>query len=1126
MSEPGSMTLRLTLAMRGGVSLAVWIGGAVAEIDVLRRASLTPNPTDPRMRRYRDLLATAGYGKVEVDILAGASAGGFNAVLYGLAQSYGASLEPTRDLWANTGGIWQMLRPVGIGPLESFLQGDDYFLPTARMSLGQLTTHPDDPADYAADNVTVELAATRIDDGSATAWGSAAAFSFVRTPGPLESGWSTIPGAGQDPSDPLVARAIDRLALAARATSSFPGAFEPATISSLATASDGDRLNMATVFPYAHAAPDAESVGVTNAFGVIDGGVLDNIPVDRAIRAISRASASSVTERRLLYLDPEPPRDPLPMSPVKKFVIHSAVTVIRYATALKKRTENVQDELPALRIYNEREQRARTRSAALAALLERNSTETHRPPTADEYARFRIDVDAERLADLLTDPPRFVSGAPGFAQPFGRVSESATLLLRRRLTTLYLDDPSLVDGDIRAVRDMAALHIAWVRELERLATTGGEEAQSAGRELGRVKALLYRVLTVTFDARRRTVDLVFARGLGSSPDVADELPDIEALAAESAAAGRRLPQLPPTVVDALQFGTHVDDAAFYTALASWSSLPDGPDGAALDSLWRIVSDARAAIYDMSEAVLRTQTSAQERWQDTVFSKLYTTAWRTAPTKNLFTTFAATGDVPGTSSVVGYDEIRGDQFTPLAYSYWLDDEPHPEVDAQIETLIDASMGTWTARWIRDPTAPVTLRTREKALTTDAKLAGNVVARFGGFLHAGWRVNDWKWGRMDAAAGIVDALGVEPTQRGAVIAELQKSILADAADVVEQPGTVGDSNLNVGAEGVRDLAPSYLFALVTRLAVLAPRVLWPSESLTTVKGLSGRAIALVIRPLLPLVLVSDVVRLALAATTVALVAQLVGMHTATVGPVAARVWLVLAVLFGVVMISRWRAARKRWTKLAEKVRDADEPLDKTKHLWIAYVGRARAQHVRTTWWGTAAVVLGCLAAVWQFVNVDGPATVGLEGAVPIAVSVVAAAVWCDVQTLNVRLTARRLRPRRVVGSVAAVALLVATAVLAAVDVGIGDSVVSQSMSVGVLVAFLAGLSLWGWSARGRAAAWILGMGVVGAAVFTVWNAGAAAAVPFAIAWWICGVSAAYLFLPARAAVEGDGLLPNGQ
>src|SRR5918994_930485 len=33
-------TLRIALAMRGGVSLAVWIGGAVAELDLLRRIRL------------------------------------------------------------------------------------------------------------------------------------------------------------------------------------------------------------------------------------------------------------------------------------------------------------------------------------------------------------------------------------------------------------------------------------------------------------------------------------------------------------------------------------------------------------------------------------------------------------------------------------------------------------------------------------------------------------------------------------------------------------------------------------------------------------------------------------------------------------------------------------------------------------------------------------------------------------------------------------------------------------------------------------------------------------------------------------------------------------------------------
>src|SRR6266566_280225 len=37
-------TLRLTLAMRGGVSLAVWIGGVVAELDLFRRACTQASP--------------------------------------------------------------------------------------------------------------------------------------------------------------------------------------------------------------------------------------------------------------------------------------------------------------------------------------------------------------------------------------------------------------------------------------------------------------------------------------------------------------------------------------------------------------------------------------------------------------------------------------------------------------------------------------------------------------------------------------------------------------------------------------------------------------------------------------------------------------------------------------------------------------------------------------------------------------------------------------------------------------------------------------------------------------------------------------------------------------------------
>ena len=75
-SALNSTTLRLALGLRGGVSLAVWIGGAVAELDAFRHAR--GSTADDY---YSRLLAVGRYDSVEIDVMSGASAGGLNAVL-------------------------------------------------------------------------------------------------------------------------------------------------------------------------------------------------------------------------------------------------------------------------------------------------------------------------------------------------------------------------------------------------------------------------------------------------------------------------------------------------------------------------------------------------------------------------------------------------------------------------------------------------------------------------------------------------------------------------------------------------------------------------------------------------------------------------------------------------------------------------------------------------------------------------------------------------------------------------------------------------------------------------------------------------------------------------------------
>src|SRR5690242_14521486 len=98
--------LRVALAMRGGVSLAVWIGGAMAELDLARRGMIGDPAFDcddtiaerARADAYATMLKKLGYSGLRFDVLAGASAGGLNAVIFGFAQSVGTNLVWLRDV--------------------------------------------------------------------------------------------------------------------------------------------------------------------------------------------------------------------------------------------------------------------------------------------------------------------------------------------------------------------------------------------------------------------------------------------------------------------------------------------------------------------------------------------------------------------------------------------------------------------------------------------------------------------------------------------------------------------------------------------------------------------------------------------------------------------------------------------------------------------------------------------------------------------------------------------------------------------------------------------------------------------------------------------------------------------
>ncbi|QIM21166.1 hypothetical protein G7075_08525 [Phycicoccus sp. HDW14] len=130
--------LRLAVVLNGGVSLAVWMGGSVLEVDRLAHADRPGNGT------YATMLALAGC-RARVDVITGTSAGGINGAALALAQvNEDADLSILREVWAEQGRFETLLRSPVKGSPASLFKGDEHFLPELHTALARLarTTDP------------------------------------------------------------------------------------------------------------------------------------------------------------------------------------------------------------------------------------------------------------------------------------------------------------------------------------------------------------------------------------------------------------------------------------------------------------------------------------------------------------------------------------------------------------------------------------------------------------------------------------------------------------------------------------------------------------------------------------------------------------------------------------------------------------------------------------------------------------------------------------------------------------------------------------------------------------------------------------------------------------------------
>lgn len=413
--------LRIALVCFGGVSLAVYMHGVSREILKLVRASKALHEVSGHVARlessyskapaaehdasdtedvYYELLRDVGRSvdlRVVVDIIAGASAGGINGTMLARALSHDLPTGQLTNLWLDKSDISEL-----ISPRARPSRWSKFILRPAIWSLGAFGRHELARDAQARAKLSMFLRSRWFEPPLDGARMAAFMYDAVTSMGePKDERASLMPPGQQldlfvsltdfygrqEPiniHDPPVIHdrehrhvlhftyrhavggpaksdfTLDHapaLAFAARATSSFPGAFPPVQLLEIDRLLRERELSwpgrgefLARHFEgYADLNIDAASVPF------IDGGVLSNRPFHEAIRAIHGRPAYRQIDRRLVYVDPDPAVAGGGLRPGKP----GFFATLKAALSDIPRAEPITEELAWVASYNQQVQRLR-----------------------------------------------------------------------------------------------------------------------------------------------------------------------------------------------------------------------------------------------------------------------------------------------------------------------------------------------------------------------------------------------------------------------------------------------------------------------------------------------------------------------------------------------------------------------------------------------------------------------------------------------------------------------------------------------------------------------------------------------------------------------------------------------
>ena len=674
--------LRIALVMNGGVSLAVWIGGVTHEINRLVRG-------ESLYHKLCDALAV----KPRVDVVSGTSAGGINGGLLALALSQNTSLDPLRNIWLEQGDILNLLRKPSSDDPPSLLDGG-YFYQAMVKGFSEVAKQSGKSLQDAA-RVPIELTLT-----TTVLRGEVRDFpddlgTVIRDV--THRGLMKFKRGPDIDTDPFAAPDIVRkLATAARATASFPGAFEPFFLpgpENKGVSAGGE--------------PVADLSGHANfkldCF-VVDGGVLDNNPLESAIDAVFRQRAEGQVRRVLAYVVPDPGQIPDPV-PQRADDLPTLTQTVLASLVNIPRIESISDQLRAITAHNRAITDRRDTRVVIAQVLGWRAAESIAQQAFNGYRKFRALSAAEHIASALANGAARCRDAQGQAIAIGRRRREQLASQLAALEPVPWIPAALAfdreqrgwDWGLFTLENVTLILMDILRRAVRLAPVRRSEASTElWNGLHQARRAAFDLVTEQTALRRRDLRHWEKRG---GERCAELIEGLDATATR---------QLHAVMQDELQAWAEIFDPDSAPARAQGDVRPP--------RIFSELAERITALFAHSAPLLRALLARPPSQRD---------AGRHAELRTLMDFL-----LPG--ETVEADDLWRRLLVLEVVQYTFSGD---RTQDQYMELMQISANTPTAFG-----GPSTL---------EEKLAGVQVAHFGAFYKRAWRINDWMFGRLDGA-----------------------------------------------------------------------------------------------------------------------------------------------------------------------------------------------------------------------------------------------------------------------------------------------------------------------------------------------------------------------------------------